>query len=105
VVASLISQPPNPPTSLKTLKLPKPLGNNRWVELVVRMLEDSVRKGVTEGVAAIAKQVAWHARSAMQRPLLEFEPWSLEEAAAAVTPAQMPTEEVRRGALRGRVHT
>ena len=53
------------------------------------MLEASVRKGVTEGVRTIAAQVSWQCRLRLQRPALAHSIWSLEEAAAAVLPAQV----------------
>ena len=68
---------------------PVPLSAYRWVELAVRMLEASVRKGVTEGVASIAAQISWQCRLKLQRPALDHAKWKLEEAAAAVLPAQV----------------
>ena len=57
------------------------------------MLEAAVRKGITEGVSTIAAQVAWHARSSVAIPPLDFPKWSLEEAAQGVLPAQAPPDE------------
>ena len=63
---------------------------SRWVELAVRMLEASVRKGVTEGVPSISAQISWQCRLRLQRPALAHAKWTLEEAATAVLPAQVP---------------
>lgn len=63
---------------------------SRWVELVVRTLEASVRKGVTDKVAAVAEQLVWWVRARTKRPPMDFReaedapppaPWKLEEAA------------------------
>ncbi|KAF5826443.1 hypothetical protein DUNSADRAFT_3069 [Dunaliella salina] len=69
----------------------------RWVELMVRAIEDSVRKGKLGNVEALAGQVMWHVRSKLQCPPVAaypYEPkWDLEAAAAEYADVTLDPEE------------